>query len=200
MPSRIRALERIRVTSSPPSLMLPCRASISPTSDLRKVVLPAPLVPSSNTVSPARTSRSTPHSTCIVPYPASTLWAVSKGVASGGMLASQEYLDHLRNLDRDCELAFENFLAGVHDDDAVGDVLDETHEMFDHDDRHAALGQRFDTFGDPVELRGVQPGGEFVEQQQPRTGGERAHKIKHLLLRVVEVGRRTVGDLGQAGF
>src|ERR1700689_1950378 len=97
MPRRIRALERILVTSWPASLMLPCRASISPTSDLRKVVLPAPLVPNSSTVSPARTSRSTPHSTCIVPYPASTPCAVSNDVASGGMLASQEHLDYLRH-------------------------------------------------------------------------------------------------------
>ena len=48
-------------------LIEPCRASINPTSDFRNVVLPAPLAPSSSTVSPARTSRSTPQSTCMVP-------------------------------------------------------------------------------------------------------------------------------------
>src|SRR5579872_5118869 len=132
MPSRIRSLERIRVTSASPSRMWPCRASIRPTSDLRKVVLPAPLVPSSSTVSPARTSRSTPHSTCMVPYPALTPWAVMSDVASGGMLASQEHLDHLRNLDRDRELALEDLLPGVENNDAVGDVLDEAHEVLDH--------------------------------------------------------------------
>ena len=52
---------------SPPSEIAPFRASISPTSDFRKVVLPAPLAPSNSTVSPARTSRSTPHNTCMVP-------------------------------------------------------------------------------------------------------------------------------------
>src|SRR3984957_13389369 len=200
IPSRIRALERIRVTSVPPRRMLPCRASIRPTSDLRKVVLSAPLVPSSSTVSPARTSRSTPHNTCIVPYPASTPWAVSKGAASGGMLASEKHLDHLRNLDRNRELTLENLLAGVHDDDAIGDVLDEAHQMLDHDDRHAPLGQGLDALGDPVEFRRVEAGGEFVEQQEPRTGGERAHEIEHLLLRVIEIGRRAVGDLGQPVF
>src|SRR6202042_1574599 len=117
MPSRIRSLERIRVTSSPPSLMLPWRASINPTSDLRKVVLPAPLAPSSSTVSPARTSRSPPHSTCMVPEPASIPAASSSDAASGGMLASEEHFDDLRHLDRDREGAFENLLAGVHDND-----------------------------------------------------------------------------------
>src|ERR1035437_1017259 len=119
MPSRIRSLERIRVTSSPPSLMLPRRASIRPTRDLRKVVLPAPLAPSSSTVSPARTPT-----------------ASSKGAASGGMLPSEKHFDDLRHLHRDRELAFENLLAGVHDDDAIGNVFNETHQMLDDDDRH----------------------------------------------------------------
>src|ERR1700761_9591631 len=130
MPSRIRSLERIRVTSVPSSLMLPWRASMRPTSDFRNVVLPAPLVPSNSTVSPARTSRSTPHSTCMVPYPASTPCAVSRDrVSSGGMLASEEHFDYLRNLDRHRELAFKDFLAGVQHDNAIGDVLDEAHEV-----------------------------------------------------------------------
>src|SRR5258708_25129649 len=49
--------------------------------------------------------------------------------ASGGMLASQKHLDHLRLLDRGRELAFKDFLAGVEHDDAVGDVLDEAHQI-----------------------------------------------------------------------
>src|SRR6202023_282968 len=117
MPSFIRSLERIRVRSWSPSLMLPCRASTRPTSDFRKVVLPAPLAPSSNTVSPARTSRSTPHSTCMVPYPASMRLACNSGAASGDMLASQEDLDHLRFPHSRGELAFEDLLAGVEHDD-----------------------------------------------------------------------------------
>src|SRR3979411_2450689 len=112
MPSRIRSLERIRVTSSPASRMLPCRASIRPTSDLRKVVLPAPLAPSSSTVSPARTSRSTPHRARSVPCPASTPLASISGAASGGMLAPQEHFDDLRHLHGDRELAFKYLLAG----------------------------------------------------------------------------------------
>src|ERR1700744_5500693 len=111
MPRFIRSLDRIWVMSSPPSLIVPWRAAIRPTSDFRNVVLPAPLAPSSSTVLPGRTSRSTPHSTCMVPYPASTPEAASSGVASGCMLASQEHFDHLRLLDCLGKLAFENLLA-----------------------------------------------------------------------------------------
>src|ERR1700704_133145 len=168
MPSRIRSLERIRVTSWPPRWMLPCRASIRPTNDLRNVVLPAPLAPSSSTVSPARTSRSTPHSTCMVPYPASTPLAFISGAASGGMLASQKHFDDLRHLHGDGELALKDLLAGIHDNDAVGDMFDEPHQMFDHDNRDSGPCQRLDAFGDPVQFRRVEPGGEFIEQQQPR--------------------------------
>jgi len=116
------------------------------------------------------------------------------------MLASKEHLDHLRNLDGDRELAFENLLAGVQDDDAIGDVLDEAHQMLDHDDRHPAPRQRLDAFGNPVQFGRIEPGGEFVEQQQPRTRRERTYQVQHLLLRVVEIGRRPVGDLRQAVF
>src|SRR6201999_2104243 len=109
MPSFIRSAERIRVTSWSASVILPPRASISPTSDFRKVVLPAPLAPSSSTVSPGRTSRSTPHSTCMVPEPASTPLASRSG-ASGGMLASQKYLDHLGLAHGGGKLALEDLL------------------------------------------------------------------------------------------
>src|ERR1700733_7000136 len=116
------------------------------------------------------------------------------------MLASQERLDDLRNLDRDRELALENLLAGVHDDDAVSDVLDKAHEMFDHDDRDALLDKRLDALRDPVEFRRIEAGGEFVEQQKPRTGGERTHEIEHLLLRVIEIARGPVGPFSQPVF
>src|SRR3569832_378524 len=178
MPRRIRSLERIRVMSSPPRRMLPWRASISPTSDFRNVVLTAPLAPRSSTVSPGRTSRSTLHSTCMVPYPASTPEAASSGGAAGCMLASLKHLDHLRLPDRFGELALEDLFAGVLDNDAIGDVLDEAHQMLDHDDRHAPGGERLDALGDPVELGRIEAGRELVEQQQSRRGRQRARQVQ----------------------
>src|SRR3978361_312045 len=120
MPSFMRSLERIFVTSWPASRMRPSRASIRPTRVFRNVVLPAPLVPSSSTVSPGRMSRSTAQSTCMVPWRALTPLSCISDV-SGAMLASQKHFDDLRHLDGDRELSFEYFLAGVHHDDTVGD-------------------------------------------------------------------------------
>src|SRR5580700_10035655 len=104
---------------------------------------------------------------------------------SGGMLASQKYLDHLWLLHGGGELALKDLLAGVEHNHAIGDLLDEAHEMFDDDDRHAGRGEPLDAPGDPVELRRIEPGGQFVKQQQPRAGGERADEVKHFLLRAV---------------
>src|SRR4029077_14587864 len=116
------------------------------------------------------------------------------------MLASEEYLDDLWNLDSDRKLAFENLLACVQDYDAVGDVLDEAHEMLDHDDSHSAPCQHLDASGNPVEFGRIKSGGEFVKQQQTRTGRKRARQIEHLLLRVVEIGGGAVGEIGEAIF
>src|SRR5579872_942560 len=98
--------------------------------------------------------------------------ASNSGATSGGMLASQEHLDDLRLFHGGGQLALEDLLAGIEDNDAVGDVLDEAHEMLNHDNRNAACGKRLDAAGDPVELGRVEAGREFVEQEQPRTGGE----------------------------
>src|SRR5271166_1293133 len=97
------------------------------------------------------------------------LAACKRDAASGGMLASQKHLDHLWLLYGCRKLAFKYLLAGIEHNDAIGDVLDETHQMFDDDDRDAGRGQRLDAFGNPVELGRIEPGGEFIEQQQPRT-------------------------------
>src|SRR5215475_1157177 len=96
--------------------------------------------------------------------------ASSSGAASGGMLASQKHLDHLWLAHGGGKLAFKDFLAGIEHDDAIGDLLDETHEMLDHDDGHAGRRHRLYAPGNPVELGRVEAGGELVEQKQPRPG------------------------------
>ena len=65
-------------------------------------------------------------------YPAVAAEIASKGRgASGGMLSSEKDLDHLRISRGIRQPALEYFLAGVHHDDAVGDLIDETHQMLD---------------------------------------------------------------------
>ena len=47
------------------------------------------------------------------------------------ILVSEEDLDDLRILERVRQAALEDLLAGIHDDDAVGDLIDEAHQMLD---------------------------------------------------------------------
>src|ERR1700683_266927 len=53
--------------------MEPARGLITPESVRSRVDLPAPLEPTIDTIEPAATSISTPHKTCMSPYPASRL-------------------------------------------------------------------------------------------------------------------------------
>ena len=50
---------------------------------------------------------------------------------------------------------------------------------------------------DALEFRRVEAGREFVHQQQPRAGGERAGEIEHFLLRAVEFAGRLFGAVGE---
>ncbi len=48
-----------------------------------------------------------------------------------------------------------------------------------------------------VEFRGVEAGREFVHQQQPRAGRERAGEIEHFLMRAVEFACLLFGAVGE---
>src|SRR3954454_8159076 len=76
--------------------MAPSRLRRMPMTARRVVVLPAPLRPSSATVSPSRMSRSTPCSTWLSPYQACRPRTSRKGTSL--MLASHVGLAHLRVL------------------------------------------------------------------------------------------------------
>src|ERR1700720_4339505 len=69
-PRRAIRLEGRPISSSPRKRTEPPRRGTMPITDLSVVVLPAPLRPSRVTTSPARTSKSTPWSTCDSPYQA----------------------------------------------------------------------------------------------------------------------------------
>src|SRR6059058_307027 len=101
---------------------------------------------------------------------------------SGGMRASEEHFDHLWHAHGVGEPAFENLLAGIEHDDAIGHLLDETHEMLDDDDRHVGACEFLELAANPFEFARIEPGGKLVDEKQPRPGGERAGEIEHLLL------------------
>src|SRR3974390_344005 len=125
---------RKHVTSRPSKTMLPDHGSIRPITVFSSVVLPAPFAPSSTTDSLTRTSRSTPQRTWMPPQPLVSPGLSRKRRAEGsadGILASQEDLHDTWIFGSFHENPLEYLLAGVHDDDAVGDLIDESHQMFD---------------------------------------------------------------------
>src|ERR1700722_135796 len=93
---------------------------------------------------------------------------------SFGIVDSQEHLDDLRVMRRVGELALEDAMAGIHDDDAVGDLADEAHEMLDHEQRDARMRERLEALRDMLDLGRIEPGGKLVDEEQPRAGGESA--------------------------
>src|SRR5947209_14459927 len=74
------------MVSLPSNFTEPVRGRTMPMIDFMVVRLPAPLRPATVTSSPARTSRSTPCSTCDSPYQASRPFRRSSG---SGMLGAQ---------------------------------------------------------------------------------------------------------------
>src|SRR5579872_7020636 len=178
--------------SSPPNSMRPFQGATNDMMVFSKVVLPAPLAPSSTTVSFSWMQRSTPHRTCMRRYPAVMPERARSGAGSGGMLASEKDFDHLRVPGSFREPALENLLARIHDNDAVGDLVDETHQMLDHQQRNSAFRQFFHFLRHAIELRWIESGGEFVDEQQPRAGRQRSRQVKHLLLRAVEIAGRLI--------
>src|SRR5260370_42410383 len=78
---------------------------------------------------------------------------------SGCIAVSQEDLDDALVVDGVGHDALEDLLAGVHDDDAVGDLVDEAHEMLDDEEGDAVLRQLLQALGDAAELGRGPPGG-----------------------------------------
>src|SRR5580658_1145542 len=114
------------------------------------------------------------------------------------MLGSEKDLDDLRIPGGIGKTALEYFLAGVHDDDAVGDLIDEPHQMLDDEKRDAGTRQLLQLRRDMLQFGGIEAGGKLIDQQQPRAGRKRAGEVKHLLMRAVEFGRGLVGKSGEA--
>src|SRR5258708_39428271 len=97
--------------------------------DLRVVVLPAPLRPSRVTTSPARTSKSTPWSTCDSPYHA---WSPDTSRRVSLMPHPQVRLHHLRIGGHRGVVALGQNLAPRPHRDGVGDVVDQAQAVLGH--------------------------------------------------------------------
>src|SRR5438552_6896690 len=117
------------MVSLPSNFTEPVRGFTMPMIDFMVVLLPAPLRPTTVTNSPARTSRSTPCSTCDSPYQASRPFTLS---SASGMLGPQVGRHHGGILRDALVVAFgQDFAAGQHGD-ALRQAGDDAEVVLDH--------------------------------------------------------------------
>src|SRR5690606_31173692 len=118
------------VRSTPSMRMLPAEARCSPALVFTSVVLPAPLGPTMQTISPAATERSTPHSACASPSRACT-------PLTSSTLPPQVGLDDRRVIEHCGRCAVGDEHAPVEHDDARRELLQHPQPVLDDDDGDA---------------------------------------------------------------
>ncbi len=79
-------------------------------------------------------------------------------------------------------------LAVIHDEMAVGQRRGKTEVLLDQYDGHAPLFQLHQHFAQLLHDDRGQAFGNFIEQQQPRTGAQNARHGQHLLFTARESG------------
>src|SRR5229473_2866325 len=172
-------------SASPSKVMRPERGRSRPLSVERSVVLPAPFDPTSATISPARISRSTSHSTWTSPY-ATFSFSVRRRTPSVGMrarlrvLLAEVRLDH-RRVDRDLGgRALRDFAPVVEDDDTLAHADDHLHHVLDDDERDAAVVDSAEQDDRLVHLAAAQAGHHLVQQQDARFHRQRSRELEAL--------------------
>src|SRR5437868_7032279 len=156
-----------------------------------RVVLPAPLAPTTATASPCATPRSTSFSTLRPRYPADTpatrssapspgnlvlLRSLPRGMAGRervpgeGILTCPEVgVDHRGLSEHPLRTALGQRASVVEDLGAGGDGADGGEDVLDRHHRAAVLGEGPDHLLDPLGLGGGHPRHGLVEQQHPGT-------------------------------
>src|SRR5437667_7218850 len=164
--------------SWPEKMIWPLRGSMAPATPRRLVVLPAPLAPMRVTISPSATSKEMSRTAGTSPY------ASSRVCPSSSKFPAKVGRDHRRVALHFARRAFEQRLAVVHDEYAVGDVHHQVHVVLDHHHRDAAPAELLEPLQQELDLGGVQPGRRLVEHEQARPRRQRARDLQHALLPV----------------
>src|SRR3989338_2610720 len=163
-PARTIACEGRSLIACPRKRIWPWRVGTSPEIVRSAVLLPAPLLPMSVTISPRVTCRRTPCSTAARPYPACTSISSSMARRTGGR--AQIGLDHLRIADDLLGRPLRDLFAVVQDHDPVTEPHDEAHVVLDHEHGHAAPAEREDELAQAPAFLRVEASGRLVAQQQ----------------------------------
>src|ERR1700722_10537016 len=175
--------------AAPSNTTAPLRARTMPEMVRLSVDLPTPFEPSTATISPGSTFRSTPHSTSVSPYPAHSARMSRSG--SGDVVSMDMRVPNLGG-SAVTEIGFDVHRIGnnlrrtaLRDDAALGEhehVFGEAHHrlhhMFDHQQGNAARRQRADHRHDVADFRRVEPGKDLIEQKKLRPGRERARELE----------------------
>src|SRR2546425_86640 len=143
----------------PRNRMHPAAGRSNPITDESVVVLPAPLGPSTPTISPSRTSSETPLTAATPPYRVSSPSTLS----TTGLPSEVGFDDTLVGLDL-AGRAFGDLLPEVQDGDPIGDAHHEVHRVLDEEDRRAELAQAPDVLREPLELQRAHARGRLVQK------------------------------------
>src|SRR5215469_4131794 len=159
MPLRAISFYARPMSSRPSKRTEPARRVTMPMIDLSVVVLPAPLRPSRQTTSPARTSKLTPCSTCDSPYHACRSPTARSAVSA--MAYSQIGFAHLRVGRDGVVVALGQDAAARQHRDTVAQVGDDAEIVLDHQHR-AVGGRRLDQRRDAADVLVAHAGGRLV--------------------------------------
>src|SRR5579863_4692098 len=177
MPRRKRSAGGSVSIGSPPRRMVPPSLRSRPETDFASVDLPAPLAPSSVTISPRASVKLTFCNTRLRPYPTET----DLSSRSGMVLASQIGLDDQFVLLNLRWRSPGNDGAGIDDHDLIGDGHHQRHVVFDDQYGNAERSDRAQQIGKLLRLGVVQSCRRLVEAQKLWLRHQRTHDLEQFL-------------------
>src|SRR3954463_12608912 len=118
---------------------------------------------------------------------------------SGGVSRAEVGLDYLAVIDHVARRALGDQLAVVEHHETVRNRQHHLHDVLDHNDGDALLGDLADDGQRIVHFGLVETGVDLVEHQETRPHGEAFGKFQALATRQGQRRRRLIGHVGQAG-
>ena len=181
---RRAAVARHADQSSPRQHIVPCRTRVCPITVSSSVLLPAPLRPSSASVSPSPSAKLHSSSTMPSPYPAQRRSSTNSWGHGGSPGTPRARARRRRSAPGCCD----EFRAADHHRDPLREAEDQRHAVLDqqHADVARQLRDHAEQFlGVPWHARRG-----LIEQQHLRSDGERERHLQQPLLAVGELAGR----------
>src|SRR6516225_933084 len=166
-----------RASSWPSKMILPV-LEITRDKARRVVVFPAPLLPTSATISLRAISKAISRSTVISPYPAlnastrsnGSLMAFFTEIGGDDLIIAEHFL----------RLAFSDFFATTQNQQPVRQALNCLHHVLDHQNANAPVANLFDDIDNFLDLDVIEPRHNFVKEEQLGSHRQRLGKLESL--------------------